>query len=396
MGKSAYEQVASQKALYDSWHLIFKKSRGYKKRTSGIDGVSVQQFAQTHQARIADLRYRLQQRRFAFQNLKPRIQPEEGGKSRVICIPTTADRIVQRAILEYLHRFDSYSQANEINFGFIRGSSAAEAVELARQRRNKKSWAYKTDIRRFFDNIDRSRLKNLVTARIRARSLHPLLLSVIDCETEKGHPSTAAALRRAGIRRGKGLRQGMPLSPYLANLFLEPFDRAIKAAKLPLLRYADDIICFAESRTECENIHEFVSSQLEKCGLAVPPVGSKKSQIKDPMESVSFLGVSISPAPRGYELKVTEEQYRKITDYLFNFSNLDYLESRGITISTLLKRLDDTINGYKASYQICDNFAQVEQGLNDTRTVVLRRLFSNELGISVHNMSQRQKHFLEL
>lgn len=38
----------------------------------------------------------------------------------------------------------------------------------------------------------------------------------------------------------KGVPQGSPISPLLANFFLEDFDRTLEAAGRKLIRYADD------------------------------------------------------------------------------------------------------------------------------------------------------------
>ncbi len=43
---------------------------------------------------------------------------------------------------------------------------------------------------------------------------------------------------------GVGVRQGMPLSPILANLVLSEFDGKIEKSGLKMVRYADDIAIF--------------------------------------------------------------------------------------------------------------------------------------------------------
>ncbi|MEE8180379.1 MAG: reverse transcriptase domain-containing protein, partial [Nitrosopumilaceae archaeon] len=44
------------------------------------------------------------------------------------------------------------------------------------------------------------------------------------------------------INRQKGLAQGSPLSPILANLYLDSFDEYIQALETAMVRYSDDFV----------------------------------------------------------------------------------------------------------------------------------------------------------
>ena len=52
----------------------------------------------------------------------------------------------------------------------------------------------------------------------------------------------------------------MPISPYLANLFLWEFDHVAASKDFALVRYAEDLIFFANSEVECEEIHLFCTT----------------------------------------------------------------------------------------------------------------------------------------
>ncbi|WP_304199413.1 hypothetical protein [Flavobacterium alvei] len=54
-----------------------------------------------------------------------------------------------------------------------------------------------------------------------------VLKQVINCEVNSNNRDKRK-LEKSGIIVGKGLRQGMPLSPFLSNVFLKKFDGKIK------------------------------------------------------------------------------------------------------------------------------------------------------------------------
>ena len=62
----------------------------------------------------------------------------------------------------------------------------------------------------------------------------------------------------------KGTPQGGPLSPLLANIYLDPLDKELEKRGLAFVRYADDIAIFASSQRSAERILESVVKWLGK------------------------------------------------------------------------------------------------------------------------------------
>jgi len=52
-----------------------------------------------------------------------------------------------------------------------------------------------------------------------------------------------------------GVRQGMPLSPILANLVLAEFDREVERAAIEMVRYVDDFLIFFASKAAANAGH---------------------------------------------------------------------------------------------------------------------------------------------
>ncbi len=216
------------------------------------------------------------------------------GKFRSICVPTVNDRIVQRATLNFLTAKYGARLANQISYGFIKGRTVYDAAERACRLREKHGWAFKTDISAFFDTVDRRLLHDRIAHEIRHRSLHRLLIEAANCEIENPVGTQKKRLADLGIKEGLGIRQGMPLSPFFANLFLEPLDDGILKAGFHAVRYADDLLFFADSKEQCEAFEGFCKESLDRLNLTIPNTGpGSKSVIVPPDEVVEFLGLGL-------------------------------------------------------------------------------------------------------
>ncbi|WP_410052242.1 reverse transcriptase domain-containing protein [Bradyrhizobium sp. SZCCHNS30582] len=116
--------------------------------------------------------------------------------------------------------------------------------------------------------------------------------------------------------RGRGLRQGMPLSPILANLVLSEFDAAFRRERIEMVRYADDLLVFFNSKRDARSGFEFVRTQLGRQGLTIPELGddNSKTQIVAAEQPVYFLGLELaySGSNGGYVRKVGRKVIAKL------------------------------------------------------------------------------------
>src|SRR5208282_4605265 len=123
-----------------------------------------------------------------------------------------------------------------------------------------------------------------------------------------------AIIASSGIQRGKGLRQGMPLSPLLSNLVLCNFDKKISRQGIRVVRYVDDLIVLANSEDECRAAKEIIEKELKKVEMSIPDLGGIKSktEIKSPAEPVIFLGLEIYRQNNGrYAKKIPAEAIKE-------------------------------------------------------------------------------------
>jgi retron-type reverse transcriptase len=71
----------------------------------------------------------------------------------------------------------------------------------------------------------------------------------------------AAPVQESGriAERSRGLPQGAPISPVLANLYLDDFDEVLVRRGLRLVRFADDFVILCKERPQAEAARTAVS-----------------------------------------------------------------------------------------------------------------------------------------
>lgn len=397
MGHSALFQVSSVKSLIAAWQGILRRSTPRSRLSSGIDNQRLVDFDQNFVGNCRQLSDELRDPGgYQFSALRPHFIPKIGGKTRVICVPTVRDRVVQRAVNDFLSAGDRCKLSNGVSFGFIPGRSVELAARKACRLRESAPWAYKTDITSFFDAIDRRVLADAIGRGVKDRSLHALLLAAASSEIHTVIRTQDEKLRRLGIHTGRGVRQGMPLSPFFANLVLRRFDRTIEAAGIRMVRYADDLICLADSRATCESIHERVKGALALEGLSIPDPGAAKTCVYEPDEPAEFLGLSLRRESGSYVLEVSAEQTAKVRQKIADLADVSQLSAAGLGLGDFFRRLDGSVAGYSGAYSFANNAAHLEKALDSARRSAVERLFERELGLNVGALSAEKRRFIGL
>lgn len=235
-------------------------------RTPGLDGLDRDKLRRNQGHHMALLREQLKSGTFEPTPVKRVYIPKRNGKMRPLGIPTLYDRWVQMAIKMVI---EPIFESDFVNFshGFRPGRScltaSAQIHRLTVQRRRKVYWVIEGDIEGFFDHVHHKKLMTLLRKRINDQKLLDLIWRFL----------------RAGVMEGQlfkktdeGTPQGGVLSPLLANIYLNHFDRwfADRAnigggsttanrrlrlrkaghANFMMVRYADDFVVFSNGTKE--------------------------------------------------------------------------------------------------------------------------------------------------
>jgi RNA-directed DNA polymerase len=204
--------------------------------------------------------------------------PKEGGRVRVISIPAIRDRVVQgalRMILEPIFEADF----SDSSYGARPGRSAHQALGLVRQGlHQRKHRVVDVDLSRYFDCIRHDRILSKVARRVQDHQVLALIKQFLKCGGKRGLP------------------QGSPLSPLLANLMLNDLDHALDRGKgfLTYVRYLDDMIVLVPDsetgRRWADRALERIREEAESIGVSLNTDKTRSVSITDAGAQFVFLG----------------------------------------------------------------------------------------------------------
>lgn len=390
-------QILSATNLRRAWKS--SKDAGGGAGSPGIDGVRARSYAMNLEENLRLLAKELRSGKFRFSALRPVFVPKpNSSKERIICIPSVKDRLVQRAVSNYLYSKKKFQVYNSSSFGFIPDLGLKMALQRALGLRSEFDFVFETDIVSFFNEIDRRKLIAKVTLALGKHSLVPIIESAINSEIKPKNNIQAKKLEAQNIRSGVGLRQGMPLSPVLSNLALSDFDREIERLGIPMVRYADDIVVFANSRTQAENYGKVVASELAKAGHKIPAIElNTKTKIAGKYDPLQFLGREIffSELHGQYVQGVSDTQIKKILDKIRSNSSIEQLIYEGATFPDFSLAISRTLSAYLSSYRDAINYSRLESELRGAARGCVRQIYIDIFGFNkLKRVSSDHRKFL--
>jgi RNA-directed DNA polymerase len=264
--------------------------------SAGVDQESIEAF----ESKLGDNLYRLWNRMGSGSYFPPPVKavpiPKKSGGTRLLGVPTVADRVAQtvvKAVLEPLLEpvFDRNS------FGYRPGRSALDAVALVRRRSWEYDWVVEFDIKGLFDNIDHE----LLMRAVRKHCSVPWVLLYIErwlkapMQMEDGRQ----------VARDRGTPQGGVVSAVLANLFLHYtldawMRREMRSVRF--CRYADDGVVHCRSEVQAQLVLRKLRVRLSECGLELHPEKTRIVYCQDvnrtaqyPTVKFTFLGYTFQP-----------------------------------------------------------------------------------------------------
>jgi group II intron reverse transcriptase/maturase len=194
------------------------------------------------------------------------------------------DKILQRAVVMLLGAI--YEQDFlDCSYGFRPGRSAHDALESFRDQtmncRPKGGAVLEVDIRKFFDNLDHSYLRQFLQLRVR----DGVLLRLIDKWLKAG------VMEDGNVSYpDSGSPQGGVVSPLLSNVFLHYvldlwFENDVKPClrnRAFLIRFADDFVIGFRDERDSQRVMEVIPKRFGKYGLTVHPTKTKLIRFRPP------------------------------------------------------------------------------------------------------------------
>src|SRR5256714_299055 len=205
-------------------------------------------------------------------------------KLRPLGIPVVIDRCLQAMVKNALE--PSWEAKFEgTSYGFRPGRSCHDAIEkiylLARPNKTKK-WVLDADIKGAFDNISHDHLLSAIGP-VPGKELIKQWLKAGYVEQEIFHATE------------RGTPQGGVVSPLLANIALHGMEEAIGVkyncrgeliGNRAVVRYADDFVCFCETKEDAQQVQSILTDWLKERGLTL---SEEKTRIVHLTEGFDFL-----------------------------------------------------------------------------------------------------------
>ena len=276
-----YVHVCKMETLREAYRLA-KKNNG----APGIDGVSFEAIEESGvEEFLEQTRDELISRTYQPQRVRKQEIPKDGGRVRVLSIPTIRDRVVQgtlKLILEPIFEADF----QEGSYGYRPKRTAHQAVHrVAQAIVEDKTWVLDVDLKSYFDNVRHDILFGKVARRVQDREILHLLKLMVKASGKRGVP------------------QGAVISPLIANLYLNEVDRMLERAKqvtrsgrytyVEYARFADDLVILVDGYRRHAWLLRAVFKRLQQefARLRVE-INEEKSRIVDLSkgESFGFLG----------------------------------------------------------------------------------------------------------
>jgi RNA-directed DNA polymerase len=281
----------SKRAVWEAYRRV-KANKG----AAGVDEQSILEFE-------ADLKgnlYKLWNRLSSGSYFPPPVRaveiPKRDGSSRVLGVPTVADRIAQTVVRGYLEP-SVEPVFHEDSYGYRAGRSAHDALRVCRERCWRNDWVLDMDIRAFFDSVSWDLVLKAVAHHTDQRWI---LLYV-----ERWLTAPLQLADGSLVERDRGTPQGSAISPLLANMFLHYAFDVWMAREHPAVlfeRYCDDVIVHARSEQHARQLRAAIAKRLAECGLELNERKTRIVYCKDDdrrgsheHESFDFLGYTFRP-----------------------------------------------------------------------------------------------------
>ncbi len=257
-----------------------------KSGAPGVDGQTAKEYEENLEENLQDLLQRAKSGTYrAPPVLRKHIPKGSGTETRPIGIPTFEDKVLQRAIVMLLESI--YEQDfHDGSYGFRPKRSPHHAMDVLWKEtmRIGGGWILEVDLRKFFDTLVHSHLRDLVSHRIRDGVVRRLI----------GKWLKAGVMEDGNISYPKsGSPQGGCISPILANVYLHYvldmwFEETVKP-QLPgsakLIRFADDFVIVFSNRDAALQGKEMLTERFTEYGLTVHPDKTRLIDFRHPLNS---------------------------------------------------------------------------------------------------------------
>ena len=288
------------------------------KGAPGIDGMTIEEALPYLREHKDELIGRILRGKYTPSPVRRVEIPKPDGGIRKLGIPTVIDRIIQQAISQKLMPIYE-PKFSDGSYGYRPGRSAKDAISRVKEYAEEGyRYAVSLDLSKYFDTMNHERLLNLLRKEIKDERV----IQIIKRYLKSGVMENGVVMETE-----EGSPQGGNLSPLLANIYLDEFDKEFEKRGVPCVRYADDIVLLARSERAAKRLLETSTSYLEgKLKLTVNREKSKVTSVFT-IRNFKFLGFALGRNGNGVFIRVHPKSWKKMKARLKSLSSRRHVQS---------------------------------------------------------------------
>lgn len=309
-----------------------RKNKG--SRTSGVDNINAKEYELHLEANLYQLNKELKSGNYQPQAVKRIYIDKPDGSKRPLGIPTIRDRVVQQSLLTVLQPiFEPDFHPSSYGYRPQRSSQQAIAKSERLTRHYGLEYVVDMDLSKCFDTLDHSLILQSLNQKVSDGKVLDLILKFLK----------SGILERCNFEPTEiGSPQGGIISPLLMNIYLDNFDQYMKQQGIRIVRYADDILIFATTKTKSGQYKAIAENYLEK--QLKLTVNTKKTHLTDLDHGIPYLGTVIT----NYGVVVSYKNIEKFKDKIRKLTP----RRKGKSVHYYIKELSMLLRGFSNYFRI--------------------------------------------
>lgn len=320
---------------YENMKTAFDRVRA-NKGAPGIDGMEVEELEQWCRENPNVVTSQILREKYKVSSVRRVEIPKPDGGVRKLGIPTVKDRLVQQSINQVFQKIFDPTFSNS-SFGYRAGISAHDAIRSVEELvKDGYLYVVAMDLSKYFDRINHEIMLNLLRRKIKDERVIRLV---------KWFLKSGVMENGVVVETYEGSPQGGPLSPILANIYLDVFDKEMEKRGVQTVRYADDIVIFAKSERAANRLLESARKILE--GRLKLKINEEKTIVISVYSNkFKFLGFGIGKNGQGVYIKAHPKSLKKFKDRLRELTKRNQGRSLKIVLHNLKVYVRGWINYY--------------------------------------------------
>ena len=333
-GTDLLERILSRENLNRAYKRV-KANKG----APGIDGMSVEDALPWLREHREELLEQIRSGKYKPQPVRRKEIPKPDGGVRQLGIPTVIDRVIQQAIAQQLSPIFE-PKFIDGSYGYRPNRSAQQAIQKVKEYAEEGyTTAVEIDLSKYFDTLNHELLMNMVREEVKDKRVTDLI---------KKYLKSGVFAEGLLVKTEEGSPQGGPLSPLLANIYLNKYDQEMTRRGVKVIRYADDIVILAKSKRAGERLLESSKRYLE--GKLKLKLNTEKSKVVSvyAIRNFKFLGFALGKGKNGMYIRAHAKSLKKAKQKLKELTS----RSQGRNVRVVMRNVKVYIRGWLGYFGI--------------------------------------------